>query len=91
MMFLRGCTEVMGFSLVAQAGAALELWCVGFSLWWLFLLQSKGSGVYGLSSCGSWALLPHRMWHLPRPGIEPISPVLAGRFLTTGQPRKCLK
>ena len=24
------------------------------------------------------------MWDGPRPGIEPVSPTLAGRFLTTG-------
>ena len=23
------------------------------------------------------------MWDLPRPGLEPVSPALAGRFLTT--------
>ena len=28
------------------------------------------------------------MWSLPRPGIEPISPALAGGFLTTGPPGK---
>ena len=28
------------------------------------------------------------MWNLPRPGIEPMSPRLAGRFLTTGPPGK---
>ena len=28
------------------------------------------------------------MWNLPRPGIEPTSPVLAGRFFTTKPPRK---
>ena len=26
------------------------------------------------------------MWKLPGPGIEPMSPVLAGGFLTTGPP-----
>ena len=36
-----------------------------------------------LISCGMWTLLPHVMWNLPRPGIEPVSPALAGRFLTT--------
>ena len=36
-----------------------------------------------LSSCGSRAQLPHSMWHLPRPGLEPVSPALAGRFSTT--------
>ena len=38
-----------------------------------------------LSSCGAWAELIH-MWDLPRPGIEPMSPALANRFLTTVPP-----
>ena len=28
------------------------------------------------------------MWDLPRPGIEPVSPALAGRFFTTEPPGK---
>ena len=32
--------------------------------------------------------MPHRMWGLPRPGIEPMSSVLAGRFFTTKPPGK---
>ena len=28
------------------------------------------------------------MWDLPRPGLEPVSPALAGRFLTTVPPGK---
>ena len=28
------------------------------------------------------------MWDLPRPGIEPVSPALASRFLTTAPPGK---
>ena len=28
------------------------------------------------------------MWNLPEPGIEPVSPAIAGRFLTTGLPGK---
>ena len=27
----------MGFSLVVESGAALWLWCLSFSLWWLLL------------------------------------------------------
>ena len=30
------------------------------------------------------------MWDLPRPGLEPVSPALAGRFLTTAPPGKSL-
>ena len=28
------------------------------------------------------------MWDLPRPGLKPVSPALAGRFLTTAPPGK---
>ena len=41
-----------------------------------------------LSSCGSRAQLLGGMWDLPRPGLEPASPALAGRFLTTAPPGK---
>ena len=41
-----------------------------------------------LSSCGTRAQLLCGMWDLPRPGIEPVSPALAGRFLTTVPPGK---
>ena len=42
-----------------------------------------------LSSCGSWAYLPScsaacGIFH--RPGLEPLSPALAGRFSTTAPP-----
>ena len=45
-----------------------------------------------LSSCGSRAQLLRGMWDLPGPGLEPVSPALAGRFSTTappGKPSKC--
>ena len=65
-------------------------------------LYSAGSAVvaHGLSSCGSWALehrlsscgaraqLLHGMWDPPRPGLEPMSPALAGGFPTTAPPGK---
>ena len=41
-----------------------------------------------LSSCGSRAQSPCGMWDLPRPGLEPVSPALAGGFLTTALPGK---
>ena len=43
-----------------------------------------------LSSCGSRTLLLRGMWDLPRPGFEPVSPALAGRFSTTAPPGKPL-
>ena len=57
----------------------------------------------GLSGCGSWALerrlrscgarawLLRGMWDLPGSGIEPVSPALAGGFLTTMPPGKSLQ
>ena len=53
-----------GFSLVVASGAALQLWCMGFSLRWL-LLWSTGSraslaAARGLRSFGSQAL-EHRL------------------------------
>ena len=45
---------------------------------------------------GAWASVliaqrlscPHSMWNLPRAGIEPMFPILAGGFLTAGPPGK---
>ena len=45
----------LGFSLVAASGGYSSLRCVGFSLWWLLLLQSSGSRCTGFSSCGTQA------------------------------------
>ena len=44
-----------------------------------------------LSNCDSWAWLLRGMWDLPRPGLEPVSPALAGRFSTTAPPGKPLE
>ena len=43
-----------------------------------------------LSSCGSRAQFLRGMWNLPRPGLKPVSPALAGRFSTTAPPGKPL-
>ena len=66
-------------------------------------LSSCGTGTLestGFSSCGSQALerklssrgagayLLRSMWDLPGPGLEPVSPALAGGFLTTALPGK---
>ena len=41
-----------------------------------------------LSICGSRAHPLRGMWDLPRPGLEPVSPALAGRLPTTAPPGK---
>ena len=43
-----------------------------------------------LSNCGSRAQLLRGMCDLPRPGLEPVSPALAGRLSTTAPPGKPL-
>ena len=61
---------------------------VQFSVVVTHRLSSCGSRALecGLGSHGTWTQLPCGMWDLPRPGIEPVSPALAGGFLTTGPP-----
>ena len=41
-----------------------------------------------LSNCGSRAQSLHGTWDLPRPGLEPAFPALAGRLSTTAPPGK---
>ena len=79
--------------------------CGGFSCCAAQALGARASVVvaHGLSSCGSWALehslsscgaraqLLCGMWDLPGPGLEPVSPALAGGFLTTVPPGKSLQ
>ena len=81
-------------------GSSLQ--CSGLLLWQLLLLWSTGSRCTGFSNCGTralerrlssygaWAQLLHGMWDLPGPGLKPLSPALAGRFLTTAPPEKPL-
>ena len=66
--------------------------CGGFSCCGARALGAWASVVVarGLSSCGSQAELLRGMWDLPRPGLEPVSPDLAGRFLTPAPPGKSL-
>ena len=47
-------------------------------------LSSCGSRIpeHRLNSCDTWAQLLCGIWDLPGPGIEHMSPALAGRFFT---------
>ena len=67
---------------VVVARGLQQLWHVGFSSCGSWALECR------LSSCGAQAQLLHSMWDLPGPGLEPMSPALAGRFLTTVPPGK---
>ena len=44
-----------------------------------------------LSNCGSRAQLLRGIWDLPRPGLEPVSPALAGRFSNHCATREALQ
>ena len=66
-----------GFCFGVQALSAQALAAVAHSL------SSCGSKALEsrFNSCGPWAYLLLRMWNLPRSGIKPMSPALAGGFL----------
>ena len=85
----------MGFPLVAASRGYSLLRCTGFSCGGFSCCGARALGARasvvvarGLSSCGARASLLHGMWDLPDPGLEPVSPVLAGGFLTTAPPGK---
>ena len=78
---------MQAFSRCSEPGllSSCSVWasrCGGFSSCGASALERK------LNSCGTRAMFPCSMWYFPRPGIEPVSPALAGRFLTTRQPGK---
>ena len=56
--------------------------CGVFSFWRAWALECK------FSSYGTWTFLPHDMWDHPGPCIKPVSPALAGGFLSTAPPGK---
>ena len=90
-LFIFGCVGSTflceGFLQLQQAGATLHRgarasYCRGLSVA-EHRLQTRR-----LTNCGSRAQLLRGMWDLPRPGLEPVSPALAGRFSTTAPPGK---
>ena len=85
-LFLSGCAGsslLHGLPLIAESGDNSLLWRAGFSLLWLPVLHSTVSRHVGFSSSCALTSLPCGMWYLPRPGIEPKSPALAGGFSST--------
>ena len=52
------------------------------------LVAEHGLQTRRLSNRGSRAESLRGMWDLPRPGLKPVSPALAGRFSTTAPPGK---
>ena len=79
--------SVQGLSLAAASGGHSSSRCAGLSLSWPLLLRSTGSRRAGSVVVAHGPQL-RSMWDLPRPGLEPVSPALAGRFSTTAPPGK---
>ena len=82
--------SVRGLSLVVASGGHSSSRCTGLSLS-RPPVDNHRLQTRRLSNRGSRAESLHGMWDLPRPGLEPASPALAGRFSTTAPPGKpCL-
>ena len=77
-----------GLSLVAASGGHSSIAVHGPLTIMASLVVEHRLQTRRLSSCGSRAQLLRGMWDLPRPGLEPASPALAGRFSTTAPPGK---
>ena len=75
-LLLRGLFSSLASGSHSSRGAWASHWG-GFSCCGSWALDHK------LNSCETWAYLLSGMWDLPRSGIEPMSPVLAGGFFTT--------
>ena len=75
-----------GHRLLAVRGLLLA---VASSLFLFFFCRTQPPGRVGFSGCGAQACLPRSTWDLSsRPGIEPVSPALAGGYSTPGPPGK---
>ena len=79
-----------GLSPVAASGGHSSSRCAGlFTIAASFVAEHRLQ-TRRLSSCGSRAQPLRGMWDLPRPGLERVSPALAGRLPTTAPPGKPL-
>ena len=88
--------SVRGLSLVVASGGHSSSRCTGLSLSRPLtvaasLVAEHRLQTRRLSNCGSRAQPLRGTWDLPRPGLEPVSPALAGGLSTTAPPGKPLK
>ena len=80
--------SVRGLSLVAASGGHSFITVRGPLAIAASLVAEHRLQTRRLSNCGSRASLLRGTWDLPRPGLKPVSPALAGRFSTTAPPGK---
>ena len=90
-----GCASfiaVYGLSLVAASRSYSAVAVHGFLIAVASLVAEHGlyagAPELRLSRCDARTQLSCGVWDLPRLGIEPMSPALAGEFLTAGPPGK---
>ena len=74
-----GCSLVAALRLLVEVAALVER-----GLQHSQLLGARAQ----VSSCGAWAQPLCGLWDPPGPGIEPMSPALAGGFFATEPPGK---
>ena len=81
--------SVRELSLVVASGGHSSSWCARHASHYRGLSCCGAQAqTRRLSNCGSRAQLLQGTWDLPRPGLEPMSPALAGRLSTTAPPGK---
>ena len=80
--------SVRGLSLVVASGGHSSSRCGDLSLSWPLLLRGTGSRCAGSVAVAQGPSCSAACGDLPRPGPEPVSPALAGRFSTTAPPGK---
>ena len=83
--------SVRGLSLVVASGGHSSSLCAGLSLSRPLLLRSTGSKRAGSVVVAHGPSCSAACRDLPRPGLEPVSPALAGRLSTTAPPGKPLR
>ena len=86
--FILGCADSLfllcRLSPVEASRGYSSLWCGAFcSRAQALSMQASVGATHGLNSYSVEAQLPLRIWNLPRPGTESMSPALIGRYLTT--------
>ena len=73
----------LGFFLVAVSRSHSLVVAHGLRIAVASRCKALALGCRGFSSCSAQIQLPSHIWNLSGPGIEPMIPSLAGRFLTT--------
>ena len=72
----------MGSLVAENRGSSLAEVC-GLRIVGASLVEGMGSGHVDFSGCGAWTWLLCSWWDPLGPGVKPVSPAVAGGFLST--------